>query len=432
MLNNQDNQLINISTSIKNDMVKYSDQVELFVYKQHRIGVSINKNNLYHFNDCSDGISLRLIKGKKEYNSYHSTFNNKSIVEQINHNGLCIPIMHSKEFISNKKHIINSINSEKSPKEYKDIIEDKTEQMRKSILEIDPSIKITDFQFIYNNKEVCINNTSNSLSYINSPEFALEIEIQKVCNNETVLGSSYIYKRAIDDIKVEDVLNDITFPLKCTEFIHFDKNEKYENFIFGHPMIASILENISYYDLVNKPISNKYSSINIYDDPFNERSINYYPFDDYGNTNKKTLLYGNNDNIITPINSYYKINEKNINRSISSKYNLHPTNIVIEGKTQPVSELFSSIDKGVYCHLIVGNHNCNSDYIEGTVFNGFKIVGGKIVNAFYPFGIKINKRDFLEKISSIGDNYREVRPFPWWTPIVVITPNIITNNLKIY
>ncbi|KOY65408.1 metallopeptidase TldD-related protein [Clostridium sporogenes] len=410
---------------------KFADSVEIHSIIQEQIGVTLKDNQLLSVNKSERGSSIRLVRNNQEYNLYYPTTDLIEVNNITNDYKENYPTYCARNFVKDNIQIISHPKWIEGNSNAIEVLENKANEIRKAVLKLDKSIKITDFQLSHIAKEICIVNTSNTKAYIYNPEFVFEIEIQKAVNGETILGSSYIYERDLDDISIEKILSDVSFPLQYDNFKNLDKGNIGEQVVFGHPISSSVLENIVYYDLMSKPIVNQKTSIKLVDNPLDSKSVNYYPFDDFGEKNKKVNLYGSIDiDDKESVNSYYHISDRNCHRDIATYPKLHPTNAMLMGKTMLKKDLYNNIEKGIYCHLIVGNHNCTGKIVEGTVFNGFEICNGKFKNPLLPFKIRFNKEDFLDKISMLGDDYQYLRPFPWWRPLVTYAPTIVTSNLK--
>ncbi len=312
-----------------------------------------------------------------------------------------------------------------------EIIKEKAEFILKKIYEFDSEIKITDFQLTRILTKISAILPENVIKNRSSEEYLFEVEVQKKINGNAILGSSYIYKSKLEDIKIEDIMKTLTFPYTNTDYQEINFDENYDLIVFDKPIFSSIMENLVYYTFMNCPVIEKKSNITIYDDPVHDENFNCISFDDNGKDTVMHHLYGYDNGCKNGVISHeFLIPNKKSYRDIRSCFNVHPTNVILESKVHvDTSEKFKGIKKGLYCYLMVGNHFCSGDFIEGTVFNAFTIKDGKLDVSLAPFKIKLNKNELLKNIAFLGNDYEFVRPFPWWTPIVTKIPTVFTKNI---
>ena len=310
-------------------------------------------------------------------------------------------------------------------------IKNKAKLIIDKIYNFDSQLRITDFQLTKILTKTSVLFPCKRSKSKNLEEYIFEIEVQKKVNGNTILGSSYIYKPKIEDIKIKDIMKTLTFPFINTDYQKINFDENYDLIVFDKPMFSSIMENLIYHEFIDHPIVENNSNVIIYDDPTHDRSFNYIPFDDKGDDTIAHHLYGyDNGYDCSPIQYRFLIPDKKCHRDIRSCLNVHPTNVVIESKKMVNTHVkFRKIKTGLYCYLMVGNHFCKGEFIEGTVFNAFTIKNGRLDVSLAPFKIKINKNELLRNIVCIGNDYDFVRPFPWWTPIVTKIPTVFVKNI---
>lgn len=407
----------------------YSDTNQVYRYREIKRAAVLSNDKLIAIDSSQDDIACKIIQGK-QYEIYYPYLDDikQEVIHKLKQHSH--PTTYRDKIVLSPGEIIIY---EKDDETLPDINEIMTyaENIRREIMQVDKNIEITDLQLSVMNKYICITNSFGMCRYICSPEATFEVEIQKNVGKDTILGSSYLYRRSLKDIQLETILKDISFPLSHQTYHGIDYS-KTSTVVFGHPIMASMLENICYYNLNNRKDLDEKMKISIVNEPLLEQSVNYYPFDDNGEINRRSTLYGKDflerDNSFS---SRYKIGPRNIHRSISAPLLPHKENIVLSGKRYDIEDLYSDIQSGIYCHLIVGNHYCRGDYIEGTVFNGFEIQNGKFTKALQPFKIKLNKRELLLNINMLGNDERFERPFPWWKPMIAYTPTVVANSLKL-
>lgn len=412
-------------------LLPLADQVETYSLIHEKAGVFLNKDDICISQEHTEGSSVRLVRGNNEYYLYYPVLNigETNSVEKVLRR--IASFKHINTFSENKEWVIKDSKRENC-NDYKGQLIKKAEAIKQYIEKMGKDIRITDFQLTFINKTVSIVNTSKTVAYLDSPEFTFEVEIQRKKNGETTLGSCYLYGRSIEDISMDTIIDDISFPLVFDTFSTVDSQTAYDYVVFGHPITASILENIAYYDLIKNPVSDSNAWVELYDDPLIPYSVNYLPFDDFGKDNREVLLYGNQDSKdLKQVKSFYKVAPKNIHRDIRIYPCIQPSNLTLRGDISKKEDIYSDIGRGLYCHLIVGNHYCSDQFVEGTVFNGFEIRNGRFHKALFPFKIRIDKRSFLKSIYALGDDYRQVRPFPWWTPVVTVIPTVFTKGLRL-
>lgn|GEM_PF-5759899 len=312
-------------------------------------------------------------------------------------------------------------------------LSEKSEEILAKIKDLGDDVRITDFQLSVRESEVClVEKDINTPQCYQNTECSLEVEVQRTVNGVTMLGSSYIYETSLDRIRISDIMESVSFPFIYDHYQTIDKSAKYDYIVFGPPIAASFFENVSYYSLMHKPVVVTDSKISLYDNPILQNSFNQCLFDDKGNKTKIHHLYGFDKGYeVSAISSQYLVSNKNFLRDVKCSYNTHASNIVIEGPMVERKEKMSQIKEGLYCHLIVGNHYSRGDYIEGTVFNSFIIEYGQFKHALAPFKIRVKKSELLESIECVGNDFKLIRPFPWWTPAVVYTPTIFTKGIQI-
>ncbi|MDR1466899.1 MAG: hypothetical protein LBI55_00525 [Oscillospiraceae bacterium] len=325
------------------------------------------------------------------------------------------------------------VEKEKFDSYVSEAIKEKAKFIIKNIREFDSEIGITDFQLTRILTKTSINLPGDVAKNRLSEEYLFEVEIQKKINGNAILGSSYIYKSKLENIKIEDIMKTLTFPYNNTEYQEANLDEKYDLIVWGKPIFSSIMENLVYYTFMDYQGIEKKSNITIYDDPTHDKNFNYISFDDKGNDTTVNHLYGyDNGYKNSSIHSEFLIPNKKCYRDMRSCFAIHPTNIILESKNKiDTLNKFKEIKRGLYCHLMVGNHFCSGDFIEGTVFNAFTIKDGKLDISLAPFKIKINKKELLKNIAFIGNDYEFVRPFPWWTPIVTKIPTVFTKSISL-
>ncbi len=301
-------------------------------------------------------------------------------------------------------------------------------ELRDELLGLGEDLRITDFQLGLRETRVAVGERSIWEHDFANREFVFEVEVQRTVRDATLLGSSYLYAPALEAIDIAAIMATVRFPFRAAGYGEPIAGRR-SDVVFAPPVMASLLENLVYHDLMDHPIGVAGSPVSVWDRPRLLGSVAVNPVDDLGRPTQDALLYG--DGNVSAVESRYLIPERSIRRDVSGDIRRHPTNIVLTGPRCETAKLMASVERGIYVYLIVGNHNCRGEFIEGTVFNSFTIEDGELGHALPPFSIRIRKSDILSRIELMGTDTRMLRPFPWWRPAIVHTPTVLCRGLTI-
>lgn len=304
----------------------------------------------------------------------------------------------------------------------------KAARLRDMLLDLGEGLRITDLQLGLRDVAVAISPGQQDERSFANREFIFEVEVQRTIGRSNLLGSSYLYTPTLDGIDPSDILTTVTFPLRSEGYTSPPAAPR-TDVVFGPPVMASLLENLVYSELMEQPQLVPDATVSVCDRPQMPGSVAVHPVDDTGCPTRDVTLYGPGP--VSAVESRYFVPARSFQRKLFSDLTKHPTNIVITGPQADSSRLLTEIERGIYIHLIVGSHNCQGNVIEGTVFNSFAIDNGILGRALRPFHIKINKQDLLPSIRALGTDIRMLRPFPWWSPVVIHTPTVFCRGLRI-
>lgn len=305
------------------------------------------------------------------------------------------------------------------------------------------SLRITECAFNYGWETIGLANTAGAdLSYQRTfAEVWLEVSLGS--RKAPALGAAYVQRNRLAELDFAQIGRQTARLAQQAQ--HAQRAiSGLASVVFGPQAVACLIEAVLLPACLNGARLPKLAShLKLRDDAHCSGGLNSAPFDDEGCPTAPRLLLTSDHHAqlidcataarlgVPPTGHGFRVASRQVRRQYWAAPVPAPTNVLLEGDTLPQEALLTGAKGGVWIPIVVGVHFAPAHNVSGMAFNAHRIRGGALAEPLAPFKFEIAADDVFGRMDAIGAQAEPIRPFPWWSPAVIVAPAARTEGLRI-